>query len=59
MPAYHVTLKSDLQRGSLYWVCDVTAKNEDEALAIAEEEFFLELDDPSEWSFTDANVEAG
>jgi hypothetical protein len=57
MAKFHVTLKANLSRGELYWVCDIEANNKDAAMAIAEEEFFKELDDPSDWGFSDANVE--
>jgi len=35
MPAYKVTLKSDLKRGSFYWVSSVSAASEEEAVIAA------------------------
>ena len=58
MPSYHVTLKAILTRGTLYWVTDIEAADEDEALGLAEELFLDELDDPKGgWRFDETNVE--
>lgn len=57
MPAYTVTLKSDLKRGSFYWVSSVTADSEEEALVTAEHLFMAEMENADDWSFTDSNVE--
>ena len=58
MPSYHVTLKARLTRGTLYWVTDIEAADEDEALGLAEELFLDELDDPKGgWKFDETNVE--
>ena len=59
MASYHVTLKARLTRGTLYWITDIEAPGEDEALGLAEELFLDELDDPKGgWKFDEANVEA-
>jgi hypothetical protein len=55
---YHVTLQAELSRGVLYWVSDVTAGDEDDALRQAEAIFLKELETPEEWSFTAGDVEA-
>ncbi|HZD27051.1 MAG TPA: hypothetical protein VE631_12355 [Alphaproteobacteria bacterium] len=58
MAKYHVTLKATLGRGELYWVSDVSAADEDAAMAEAERLFMEELEHPEEWSFSEADVEA-
>ena len=58
MPKFHVTLQAELSRGVLYWVSDVAAGDEDEALRQAEALFLKELETPEEWSFTAGDVEA-
>ncbi len=58
MPKYSVTLKAQLSRGEMYWVSEVVADDEDDAMAKAEDAFFAELDEPSQWSFGEADVEA-
>lgn len=59
MVKFKVTLKAKFNRGEMYWVATVDAKNEDEAMEKAETSFFEELDNPSEWAFDEADVEAG
>ena len=58
MPKFNVTLKASFARGELYWVAKVSAPDEDAAMAEAERLFFAELDAPSEWAFSDADVES-
>ena len=58
MPSYKVTLKSDLKRGSFYWVSSVNAASEEEAVIAAEHLFMAEMENAEEWSFSDSNVEA-
>ena len=58
MAKYHVTLQAELSRGLLYWVSDVEAADEDEAMRQAEELFMKELETPEEWSFSAGDVEA-
>ena len=55
---YRVTLKADVKRGTFYWVCDVTADSDEEALTAAQHLFEAEMDQGSEWSFTDYDIEA-
>lgn len=55
---FHVTLQAELSRGVLYWVSDVTAGDEDEAMRQAEALFMKELETPEEWSFSAGDVEA-
>lgn len=57
MAKFHVTLKAALPTGELYWVADVSAGDEDEAMQRAEALFLAQLDDAAEWSFTEADVE--
>lgn len=58
MAKYHVTLQAELSRGLLYWVSDVEAGDEDEAMRRAEELFMKELETAEEWSFSAGDVEA-
>jgi len=57
MAKYHVTLKANLSDGELYWVADVAAGNEDDAMAAAEALFARQLESAAEWSFAEADVE--
>ena len=56
---YHVTLKAEMKRGALYWVCDVDAASEEEAVTAAQHLFEAQTETGREWSFTDFDVEAG
>ena len=58
MGKYLVTLRAELKRGLMYWVCQVDASGEDEAMAKAETAFTAEMDDPGDWSFSDGDVES-
>ncbi len=58
MAKFAVTLKAKFKRGEMYWVATVDARNEDDAMAKAEAGFFEEIDNPSEWAFDEADVEA-
>ena len=58
MAKFKVTLKATFNRGEMYWVSMVDAANEDAAMKKAETTFFEELDNPSEWAFDEADVEA-
>lgn len=57
MPKFHVTLKATLPAGELYWVADVSARDEDAAMKAAEALFMRQLDEKVEWSFSEADVE--
>jgi hypothetical protein len=59
MAKFKVTLKAKFNRGEMYWVSTVDARDEDDAMNKAETGFFAELDNPSEWAFDEADVEAG
>lgn len=55
---HHVTLKATLKKGVFYWVCDVEADSEEEAVIAAENLFMAELEKAGEWEFSDYDVEA-
>lgn len=57
MAGYHVTLKATLSRGTFYWVTDLDAENEAEALADAEALFMAEMDSASKWAFEEGQAE--
>ncbi|MBT4043696.1 MAG: hypothetical protein HOB72_00175 [Rhodospirillaceae bacterium] len=57
MAKYHVTLKSSLSDGDLYWVSDVTADSEEAAMDAAEGLFTRQMANAKEWSFSEADVE--
>ncbi len=52
-----VTLQSTMKRGTFYWVCDVNAESDDEAVVAAENLFANEMENSEDWTFTDYNVE--
>lgn len=52
-----VTLQAQLSRGTFYWVTEVNADTEEEAVVAAENLFMAEMERASEWEFTDYNVE--
>jgi len=51
-----VTLKAELGHGTFYWVADVTADSEDEAVIAAENLFASEMEKIQEWEFNDFDV---
>lgn len=57
MTAYRVTLKSEVKLGTFYWVANVTADSEDEAINTAENLFLEQLNSPDDWDFTDYDAE--
>jgi len=57
MTKFHVTLKANLSDGELYWVTDISAKNEEAAMQAAEFRFMTHLEQADEWSFSEADVE--
>jgi hypothetical protein len=57
MSAYKVTLKSELKHGAFYWVANVNAASEDEAVTAAEHLFIEELNGAGEWDFSDYDAE--
>ena len=57
MAKFHVTLKATLSDGELYWVTDIPAENEENAMRVAENRFMTHLEKAGEWSFSEADVE--
>jgi len=57
MAKMKVTLQATLKRGTFYWVADVNADSEEEAVVAAENLFMAETENASEWEFNDYNVE--
>ena len=52
-----VTLRAPLKHGTFYWVADVQADSEEEAVVAAENLFMNEIEQIAEWEFDDFNVE--
>ncbi len=52
-----VTLKAKLGRGEFYWVADVHADSEEEAVVVAENLFMAEMEKSQDWEFTDFDIE--
>ncbi|HPF47080.1 MAG: hypothetical protein KDF58_09915 [Alphaproteobacteria bacterium] len=57
MSAYKVTLKSELPRGTFYWVTNVNADSEEEAVASAENLFLEQINTANDWDFSDYDAE--
>lgn len=57
MAKFHVTLKANLKNGELYWVANVAAASEDEAMRKAEALFVAELESEAQWAFEEGDVE--
>ena len=55
---YHVTLKATVKRGTFYWVTDVDADSEEEAIVAAEHKFEAQTETGEEWAFDEFDVEA-
>ncbi len=51
-----VTLKAELPNGTLYWVTEVNAETEEEAVAAAEELFLSQIEDRADWHFSEFEV---
>ncbi len=56
MARMNVTLKTEMNRGSFYWVSTVDAESEEEAVVAAEHLFQEEMDKAGDWSFEDFDV---
>jgi hypothetical protein len=56
MPRQKVTMQATLKRGTFYWVTEVNADSEEEAVVAAENLFLSEMDTVDEWEFTDYDV---
>ncbi len=54
---YEVTLRTNLKRGSFYWVTVVEADSEEAAAQAAEHLFEEQMDSGEEWSFEDFSAE--
>ena len=52
-----VTLQAQLPHGTFYWVSEVDADSEEEAVVAAENLFLAEMDRIEEWTFSDFNIE--
>ncbi|MFN3230521.1 MAG: hypothetical protein ACE363_00020 [Alphaproteobacteria bacterium] len=52
-----MTLKANMKRGTLYWVTDLDADSEEEAIVAAEHLFEAQMDAPEDWAFEDFDVE--
>ena len=51
-----VTLQATLPHGTFYWVTEVDAGSEEEAVVAAENLFMAEMENIDEWEFTDFDV---
>ncbi len=58
MALQKVTLQANLKRGTFYWVAEVEASSEEEAVTAAENLFQAEMEKAGEWEFNDYNVES-
>lgn len=56
MARQKVTLKASLPHGEFYWVTEVDASSEEEAVVAAENLFLAEMENIDEWEFTDFDV---
>lgn len=52
-----VTLKAELPHGVFYWVTDVEANGDEEAVVAAENLFLAEMERIDEWTFNDFSIE--
>jgi hypothetical protein len=57
MAKQKVTLQATLPHGTFYWVTNVEANSEEEAVVAAENLFLAEMEKIDEWEFTDYDVE--
>lgn len=55
---YTVTLKAELEVGILYWVTEVSATDEQEALTVAEHRFEAATEADVKWSFTEYEIKS-
>lgn len=56
MARQKVTLQASLPHGTFYWVTEVDAASEEEAVVAAENLFLEEMENIEEWEFTDFEV---
>lgn len=57
MSSFKVTLKSDLKHGTFYWVTNIDAQSEEEAVTAAEHLFLEQINNNAEWDFSDYDAE--
>ncbi len=51
-----VTLKAEMPNGTFYWVTEVDAETEEEAVATAEELFWSQIEGCTDWHFSEFEV---
>ena len=56
MAKQKVTLQATLPHGIFYWVTEVEAGSEEEAVVAAENLFLAEMEKIEDWEFTDFEV---
>lgn len=56
MAKMNITLKATLKRGTFYWVTQVNADSEEEAVQAAENLFLAEVENASDWEFNEFEV---
>lgn len=57
MAKLKVTLKAEMPHGDFYWVTEVNADSEEEAVVAAENLFLSEMEKAGDWEFTDYQVD--
>lgn len=57
MSSYNITLKAPLKGGTFYWVTNVKADSEEEAVVAAEHLFMAEAANAADWEFSDYDAE--
>lgn len=58
MALQKVTLQATIGRGTFYWVVEIDANSDEEAVVAAENLFLTEVERGGEWEFNDFLVEA-
>ncbi len=56
MSRHTVTLKANMPNGTFYWVAEVDAETEEEAVAAAETLFLAEIEDCDDWHFSEFEI---
>jgi len=57
MARQKVTLQATIGRGTFYWVVEIDADSDEEAVVAAENLFLTEVERGGEWEFNDFLVE--
>ena len=52
-----VTMKAAMKRGTFYWVAQVDAASDEEAVVVAENLFLAEMEAGEEWAFDDFEID--